>query len=143
MTLYDALRAAFADTFAVYFMAHSAHWNVQGDDFPAMHEFFETIYSEVYGAVDPMAEHIRSMGGMAPVSLAAVLTDVSVSEMGQPYTCEGMLRSLQLANRRVMVSLTIAYEAAGKTYGLQNFLAERLDKHAKHQWMLDATLSDL
>lgn len=139
MALYEDLKAALADTTSMYFMAHSAHWNVKGDDFPAMHEFFERIYSEVYSAIDPLAEHIRAIGGMAPVSLNEVCASSSVDEMKQPYNSDGMVRYLRSANRRVLDSLNRAFVSASGNQGLQNFLAERLDQHAKHQWMLDAT----
>lgn len=142
MALYGDLKAAFADTTAMYFMAHSAHWNVKGEDFPQMHEFFETIYSEVYGAIDPLAEHIRTIGGTAPLSLAEVCSMTVVDEMKQTYNSEGMGRYLRSANRRVIDSLNRAFVSASGNQGLQNFLAERLDQHAKHQWMLDSTFGE-
>lgn len=145
MTLYESLRKSLADTVTMYFMAHASHWNVKGEDFPQMHAFFERIYEEVYGAVDPLAEHIRSIGGDAPSSLSMICSDSSIPEMAPGLNVVGMLRTLRNANTAVMASLTVAYEAAtvAKNYGMQNFLADRLDQHSKHGWMLNATLTSL
>ena len=59
-------RTALADTFFMYQKAHSYHWNVEGNLFPMLHEFFGNLYEEIYGAVDPMAEQIRSLNEYAP-----------------------------------------------------------------------------
>lgn len=142
MSLYENLRAALADTTAMYFMAHSCHWNVRGDDFPQLHEFFGEIYADVYGAVDPLAEHIRAQGGLAPVSLADICADTTLEEMQYVEDATGMLKRLQAANEKVLSSLEKAYDATEKAYGLQNYLAERIDAHAKWGWQLTATLED-
>lgn len=140
MGISESLRKALANTFGMYYMAHAAHWNVKGDDFAQMHEFFGDLYEEVYGAVDPLAEHLRAIGSLAPMNLATICSSMNITEMSQEYNTEGMIRLLQAANRRVIDSLNVAYEAAYKNYGLQNFLADRLDQHAKHGWMLAALL---
>lgn len=141
MALYDLLRASLANTFAMYFMAHSAHWNVRSDDFPQLHAFFKDLYSELFEAVDDIAEHIRAVGGMAPYSLSTMIPNVMVEEMSMVYTAEGMLRGLASANQVVISTLTAAYVASDKNYGMQNFIADRLDVHSKWGWMLDAMIS--
>ena len=55
-------KTAFANTFLMYFKAHSYHWNIEGSDFPQMHEFFGDLYDEIYGSVDKFAEEIRLPG---------------------------------------------------------------------------------
>jgi len=140
--LLDALKRAFATTHAFYIKSHGFHWNVVGNDFPQYHEFFETIYSEVYGAVDPFAEHIRAAGGYAPASytelgrLAAIEDELSV-----PIAMD-MIRILYEDNQTVLNSLRTAYEAAEAAgeIGLSNFLQDRYDVHTKHAWQLRSTL---
>lgn len=138
MNLYECMVTALSNTFSMYYMAHSAHWNVKGDDFPSMHEFFGDIYTEVYGAIDPLAEHIRALGAVAPVSLDAICAYSDIEEMAGVFNTAGMVRSLANANARVLDCLKMAYETANGKYGLQNFLADRIDQHEKHAWMLSA-----
>ena len=53
-----ALKKVLADTFVMYYKAHSYHWNVEGSNFPQYHEFLQNIYEEIFAAVDVIAEHI-------------------------------------------------------------------------------------
>jgi starvation-inducible DNA-binding protein len=140
--LLDALKRAFANTHAMYIKSHGFHWNVVGNDFPQYHEFFETIYSEVYGAVDPFAEHIRACGGYAPASYTELSRLAAIQdELGVP-TALDMIKILYGDNQTVLDSLRTAYkaaEAAGEI-GLSNFLQDRYDVHTKHAWQLRSTL---
>lgn len=140
--LLDALKKAFATTHAFYIKSHGFHWNVIGNDFPQYHAFFEVIYSEVYGAVDTFAEHIRACGGYAPASYTELsrLSDIQ-DELGQPPALD-MIQILYSDNQTVLNSLRAAYqaaEAAGEI-GLSNFLQDRYDAHTKHAWQLRSTL---
>lgn len=142
MTLVSALRRAFSNTMMMYFMAHAAHWNARGPNFPQMHEFFEGIYTEVYSSIDSIAEHMRAVGATAPSNLREVCSNSNVSEMAQGLNCRAMVSSLLVANQRVIEALNMAYESSDKNYGLQNFIADRLEAHAKHRWMLMAYLDN-
>lgn len=126
----------------MYMKAHGFHWNVVGNDFPEYHAFFETIYSELYGAIDPIAEHIRACSGYAPASYSAFSSLTAIPEQnGIPQALQ-MVQELYQDNQTVQQSLKIAYqaaEAAGEI-GLSNFLQDRYDAHAKHGWMLRSTI---
>lgn len=49
-----------------------AHWNVKGDNFIALHELFDAVYTEVAADVDLIAERIVQLGGTAEGTLQAV-----------------------------------------------------------------------
>ena len=55
------LKSAFASQYTFAIKAQNFHWNVEGQDFYQLHLLFETIYNEVYGAVDDFAENIRKI----------------------------------------------------------------------------------
>ena len=140
--LLDALKKAFSNTHAMYIKSHGFHWNGVGNDFPQYHAFFEAIYSEVYGAIDSFAEHIRACSGYAPASYTEIsrLADIQ-DELGQPSMLE-MIQILYSDNQTVLNSLRSAYqaaEAAGEI-GLSNYLQDRYDVHTKHAWQLRSTL---
>ncbi|RZL05455.1 MAG: DNA starvation/stationary phase protection protein, partial [Rubrivivax sp.] len=59
-----------ADTYTLYLTTHNFHWNVTGPMFNTLHAMFMTQYTELWGAVDPIAERIRSLGHPAPGSYA-------------------------------------------------------------------------
>lgn len=59
-----------ADTYTLYLTTHNFHWNVTGPMFNTLHTMFMAQYTELWGAVDPIAERIRSLGHPAPGSYA-------------------------------------------------------------------------
>jgi len=134
-----ALKIALANTFVMYFRAHSYHWNVEGPNFNDYHGYFGGLYDEVYGAVDPIAEHIRAIDKYAPISIADLYDAKTISEDGTLITStQQMFANLVSSNNEVIASLNKAQELAvyAKQQGLANFLQDRLDVHAKHGWQL-------
>lgn len=140
--LSKTLRAALADTFAFYFIAHAAHWNITGISFPSLHRLFGKIYEDAHGAVDAIAEHIRTLDEMAPFSLDELLEGGTVhAGLDSGADAAAMLAELITTNDDVTASLNEATAAAVKAgkAGLANFLQDRIDVHAKWGWMLKAT----
>ena len=139
--LQTALKKVLANTFVMYFKTHTYHWNVEGMFFPQLHEFFGNLYEELYGAVDPIAEHIRAMDSYAPMSLTELkgLSTVMETLSGIP-DAKSMVNNLIVDNNTVIISLMQAYQEAEKAseLGLSNFLQDRIDIHQKHGWMLKA-----
>ena len=137
-TLQEMMKKVLADTFALYLKAHNYHWNVEGSNFPQYHEFFGNLYEELHGAIDPIAEEIRSLDTYAPGSFTRFmeLTDIE-DEVSVPAGVE-MARRLMADNEKVLGTLNIAFKLAEQLdkQGLADFLAGRIDGHNKHQWML-------
>src|SRR5947209_18192294 len=59
-----------ADTYTLYLTTHNFHWNVTGPMFNTLHTMFMQQYTELWNAVDPIAERIRALGHTAPGSYA-------------------------------------------------------------------------
>lgn len=135
------LNKVLADTFVMYLKVHNFHWNIEDPDFYAYHKFLEEIYSEIYGAVDPIAEHIRAVNGYASGSLAQFLQLTSIKEFVVLPKVTEAFKELYRDNNTVINSLMEAYDMAEKfrEHGLSNFLQDRMDAHKKHGWMLRAT----
>jgi starvation-inducible DNA-binding protein len=135
-------KIALANTFLMYFKAHSYHWNVEGIMFPLYHEFFGKIYEDVYGAVDPLAEEIRALGEYAPISLQELYATATIEEDSTKPSLTGMLQNLQAANQQVLDSLNKVFDLASKEnqQGLADLAASRIDIHKKHAWMIASSL---
>ena len=140
-----ALKIALANTFQMYFRAHSYHWNVEGPNFSDYHAFFGTLYTELFGAIDPIAEHIRAIDSYAPFSLGDLRMASTVMEDvdrvgGNEY--DTMFSNLLSSNMQVVDAFAKAHSLAisMNKHGLAQFIAERMDVHAKHAWMLRSLL---
>lgn len=140
--LQATMQIALANTFVMYFRSHSYHWNVEGTDFAQYHEFFGDLYEELYGAIDPIAEQIRALDAYAPNSIAEMMRYATVGEDTEMQTGMDRFSRLVSVNQGVIDSLNIAFTLAAGNNGLQNFLADRLDQHAKHGWMLRSFLKN-
>lgn len=138
-----SLHIALANTFVMYFKAHTYHWNVEGADFAQYHGFLDDIYNELHGAVDPLSERIRVIGQYSPHSLKDLLSSSTIEEDDDmPTSARVMFSNLLEANNKVVDSLNKVFELATKNnkQGIANFIADRLDVHAKHAWFLKSLL---
>lgn len=140
--LEQSAKVAFASEFSFYLKAHNFHWNVEGSDFLEYHDLFGKIYEEVYGSIDDFAEKIRSLGTYVPASYSRFNMLSKIEDETQILPKEAMVKELLMDNARIITILKYTYDAAeaeGK-HGFSNFLAERMDAHEKHGWMLRSSL---
>lgn len=137
-----SLKQAMADSFVLYYKAHSYHWNVEGADFKQYHDLFSVIYLEIFEAIDTLAEHIRQLDDYAPASLSQLKSLSMISEDDEVVSAMSMVSRLLDANNLTLASLMMAYRAADNAteLGLANFIQDRIAAHQKHGWMLKATL---
>lgn len=143
--LQAVMHIVLANTFTMYFKAHSYHWNVEGMFFSQYHDFFGDLYGELHGAVDPIAEEIRALDAYAPISIADMMKSATLSEdLVKPANVRLMLSNLLAANSAIVESLNKAFGVAqtAGNQGLMDFLAGRLDVHAKHAWMIKSSLKN-
>jgi starvation-inducible DNA-binding protein len=140
--LYDSVKLAFATEFSFYLKSHLFHWNVEGTDFAEFHELFNTIYEEVYSSIDPFAEHIRKLDQYVPADFQqmSMLAPVGVDFTGTTALdmCAELLEDSNKISK--MMGAVFKMAEAGGEFGLSNFLADRMDAHRKHSWMLRSTL---
>ena len=136
--LIQEMKVSLATTFAFYLKAHGFHWNVEGPNFPQYHEFLGDLYEEVFGAVDPIAEHLRTLGAYAPASFLRYKELSLVSDEVNIPAAMSMMKKLTDDNATIIEQLTKTQALAetNKKMGLANFLQDRIDAHEKHGWML-------
>ena len=138
--LVDEMKVSLASTFSFYLKAHNFHWNVEGGNFPQFHSFFESIYSDAWGAVDGIAEHLRTLGAYAPGSFARYSELSIVKDEVNIPSAMSMMTKLQSDNEKIITQLTKTQALAekNKKMGLANYLQDRIDAHEKNGWMLRA-----
>lgn len=135
------MKQTLATVFSFYLKTHYFHWNVEGPAFYEYHKMFDKISSDVYGSIDPLAEHIRTLSTYAPGSLTRFLELTEIQDELDIPTSTDMLQILHDDNAIVIASLAKSLDLANKDnmQGLVNFLADRLDKHNKWAWFLRAS----
>lgn len=140
--LHKASKIAFASTFSFYLKAQNYHWNVTGPDFLEYHELFGKIYGEVYDSIDDFAEKIRSLDTFVPASFGRLNMLSQVDDENDIIPKERMLAELIEDNAKMGKILKMVYDIAEQygEHGFSNFLAERMDAHRKHGWMLRSSI---
>ena len=140
--LQKAAKIAFASEFSFYLKAHNFHWNTTGRTFLQDHELFGKIYEEVYGSIDDFAEKIRSLGTYMPGSYTRFSMLSTIDDETEILDSNVMYSTLLEDNEKIIKVFKMVYDMAeqyGK-HGFSNFLAERMDAHEKHGWMLRSSL---
>ena len=143
--LADSLKILLATEYAFSLKAQQFHWNVEGPDFAQLHEFFGNLYEEVYNnSIDRTAEYIRALGDYAPGSYERFSELTVIKGQTKIPRARLMIEEL-LANNSQMLDLlneTFATAEQENQQGIVNFIAERIDAHQKHGWMLRSFLKD-
>ena len=142
--LSDNLKVLLASTQAFAIKSQNFHWNVEGPDFAQYHEFFSNFYEEVYGAVDRIAEFIRTLDEYSPGSFERFQELSVISGQTKIPRARLMIEEL-LSDNTIMIDLlnqTFASAEQENKQGIANFIAERLDAHGKHGWMLRSFLKE-
>jgi starvation-inducible DNA-binding protein len=141
--LHKSLKIAFASEYSFYLKAQNFHWNVTGPFFTQLHQLFGSIYEEVGDSIDPFAENIRKANAFVPASFSRFSMLSQVQDETEIIDDADMVQELLQDSDKMVKILKFCFDVATQTGedGLANFLAERMDAHRKHSWMLRATIT--
>ena len=143
MMLADNLKVLLGSVYSFSVKVQYFHWNVEGDNFPQYHEFFGNLYEEVYNnSVDKIAEYIRTLDVYAPGSFTRFQELSIIEDQLKVPRAELMFEELYHDNAKLIDLLNHCFASAESEnkQGIANFIAERLDAQAKHQWMIRSIL---
>ena len=141
----QGLSRLLADTYTLYLTTHNFHWNVTGPMFNSLHAMFMGQYTELWNAVDPIAERIRALGFKAPGSYAQFteLSSLKDAPTTPPKALE-MVRILMEGHEAVARTARSLFALADKASDepTADLLTQRLTVHEQTAWMLRSLLDD-
>jgi starvation-inducible DNA-binding protein len=142
VTIAEGLSHLLADTYTLYLKTHNFHWNVTGPMFQTLHTMFEQQYTELWGALDEVAERIRSLGQPAPGSYRAFAKLTSIKEEEGVPEAKEMIRQLVAGHEAVAKTARSIFPAAesGQDEVTADLLTQRMNVHEKTAWMLRSLL---
>ena len=138
----EGLAKLLADTYAVYLKTHGYHWNVRGPKFSQLHTLFMAQYTEMWTAIDEVAERIRALGELAPQGYGAFGNLSSIKDGDPSKNAEEMLNDL-IASQETLIGTLYAILPAAQEAGDEvsaSLISDRLTAHEKHVWMLRSSL---
>lgn len=138
-----AVQRVLNDSVVFALAAQRAHWNVVGEDFEQYHALFASIYEDVFGNIDAIAEEIRKMDVMVE-SLTNMVMNASFKddvESSDPMElCKGLLEKNTMLNQNVLSAFTTCSEANAQ--GTADLMAQRDGMHKKWSWQLKSSLKE-
>jgi starvation-inducible DNA-binding protein len=140
--LADNLKVLLASTKSFAIKSQNFHWNIEGSDFPQYHEFYDTLYGDVSGTIDRIAEYIRILGHYTPGSLQRYSELTIIEDQVRIPRAELMfMETLNDIERMLNVVVPMFDEATEeRQQGIANFLAELQDLYGKKAWFIRSIL---
>lgn len=131
-----------ADTYAVYLKTHGYHWNVEGPNFGSLHALFMEQYTEIWTAIDLVAERIRALGAYAPQGYRAFANLSGVQDGNPEQSSEAMLKELIADHEQLIADARKVRARADEATDdvSASLIDDRVQAHEKHAWMLRASL---
>lgn len=138
----EALRQVVADSYALLGQTHLCHWNVRGPAFFSLHTAFEEQYTELFPAIDEIAERIRALGALAPGGLGNLARMAGLPEIEEDSSSDAMVKHLVQLHERLVKNLGRARDLAGEAGDNQteDLMIGRIQVHEKTIWMLRSFL---
>ena len=138
----EGLGRVLADSTVLYAKTHGFHWNVTGPMFNTLHLMFMEQYTELWNALDAIAERIRALGFPAPYGGSSIARLASIQESeGQPAAL-AMVRELVEGHEAVARTIRTVFSLAdaASDQPSADLLTQRLQIHEKTAWMLRSLL---
>jgi starvation-inducible DNA-binding protein len=131
-----------ADSTVLYAKTHGFHWNVTGPMFNTLHLMFMEQYTELWTALDEIAERIRALGFPAPYGGSAIGDLSSIPETEGNPTAMEMVRELVTGHEAVARTIRTVFSLAADANDqpTADLLTQRLQIHEKTAWMLRSLL---
>ncbi len=139
----EGLSRLLADTFTLYLTTHNFHWNVKGPYFTSLHAMFMQQYTELWNAVDPVAERIRSLGHVPPGNYAQLRQRTSLPDAPDaPPAAMDMVHILVKGHEAVARTARELVPLADTAHDAPtgDLLTQRLTVHEQTAWMLRSLL---
>ncbi|WP_371931393.1 Dps family protein [Roseovarius sp. MMSF_3359] len=140
----EGLTNILADTYRLVFKTHAYHWNVTGPMFYSIHKLTEEHYEDMFKAADTLAERIRALGEIAPMTLSTVTGNSVIGDKGGHLTARQMVVDLADDHERIAHRLHDLIEMAGEQRDpvTEDLATARAAFHEEATWMLRAIAAE-
>ena len=139
------LYTAFGNNFTYYLKTHNYHWTVLGPDFPQYHKMLQHIYEDAQAAIDDYAEQLRRLGVFPKGDYRDIMGETELTDAIEAVTDPVRIWQNIAADLDIIITTlqdTFDQATGVREYGLQNFLADRINEHRQTQWMIEAILAN-
>lgn len=143
--LVSGMKVALSSNFVLYLKTHAAHWNVRGMFFSELHKMFGKQYENLWEATDEIAEKIRMMDTNVTITPQDQIAMSVIDSNQEIQDAAGYCRTLMEDHERMILLLNKVFGLAEVEHNqaVMDYLASRIDAHAKMRWFLKATIENV
>jgi starvation-inducible DNA-binding protein len=137
-----AIARLLADTYTLALKFQGFHWNVVGPQFYSLHAFSQAQYTELFAAIDELAERMRALGVRAPASFSEFAALRSIDDETSSEGADAMLRQL-LADHSIVARTALQVVTMAEAHGdaaTADIATQYVTQREKAAWMLDSLL---
>lgn len=124
---------------------HNIHWNVEGLQFVAVHEFTEAEYEKAFERMDGVAEHFKMYGHIPASTLKEYLELATIKEVEpKKFTCKEGLE-LVLEDMELMRTMATELRNASDEQGwfsAVSMFEDHVNDYNKQIWFIKSILSE-
>lgn len=137
----EAMKVLLGETYALYIKTHAYHWNVSGPRFNELHAMFMTQYTELWKALDVIAERIRALGHFAPGSSGEMMEHATIKPDNDVPDAATMVKNLAAGHEAVSKAAKAGIKVAEKNNDpvSADLFTQRAQIAEKTAWMLRAS----
>lgn len=135
------LEKVLGTTFTLYMNTHAYHWNVEGPHFHALHGMFEEQYTDMWNALDMIAERMRALDVYAPYNASQLAEKSTITAATKQISDMDMVKDLADGHEKLSALLSESIEIVSEMgdESTTDVLVERQRVHDQFAWMLRAT----
>ena len=135
----DALNAALADCFALFFKTKNFHWHVSGPHFRDYHLLMDDQAAQIYGITDAIAERVRKTGNVTLRSIGDIARRQTIRDNDAEFvSAADMLAELRDDNLKLVESFRAvkALADAANDNATSGIVDEWTDQAEERAWFL-------
>lgn len=138
----EDLSVMLANSYLFMLKLHNYHWNVRGGFFKPVHEMTEEQYTDMFGAIDVIAERIRALGYIAPGTFKEYTSMGHIKDGNAELSLNEMVAEL-VQGHETLVKIAKKVVSRADECGDEatvDLMTARMDSHEKYAWMLRSML---
>jgi starvation-inducible DNA-binding protein len=135
----DALNAALADCFALFFKTKNFHWHVSGPHFRDYHLLLDDQAAQIYGITDAIAERVRKTGNTTLRSVGDISRHQTIKDNDAAFvSAADMLGELRDDNLKLIEAFRKVKDLAdeAKDNATSGIVDEWTDQAEERAWFL-------
>ena len=140
----QALQTVLRTTYNTFLATHNYHWNIEGSKFVSLHKLFEEHYTELFAAIDEIAERIRGLEAYSLpfedkkiVALFNNMRNPLVEHESAEDRARMMVENLIELNTEVIKACQAGKQASTEEGDdeTEDMLIARIQVHQENNWM--------